>query len=42
MSQRFFYCAGMYLTILTLLGALAIVAFGIRALIRFFAAGGSL
>ena len=42
MSQRFLYCAGMYLTIGALMIALIIVAFAVRALIRFFAEGGLL
>lgn len=42
MSQRFLYCAGMYLTIAAMAIALAIMAFGIIGLIRIFAAGGSL
>lgn len=40
--SRFLYCAGMYLTIAALMVTMIIVAFAVRALIRFFADGGSL
>ena len=40
--SRVLYCAGMYLAIGALVITPIIVAFGIRALIRFFADGGSL
>ena len=36
--SRFLYCAGMYLTIAALMVTMIIVAFAVRALIRFFAA----